>query len=219
MDAGDAAQHPRVGQRAPENLGDQRRQVLDPRPHALLDERVERRRRVVHLVVNQLVNRVVPRPEQPLVEDGDPASQLFLRRVPGAGLSRGVGGGAHRVDRRLQHLAIQAELVAEVIVDGRDVGVGGAADFADRHLPESALGEQPFGDLQEPIARRVVGAVQAASARAGAPLRMPFHSVRLKSAVAADIATTEKISRNVRSPAIALKPVFLSSRHLRAWTA
>ena len=215
--AGDAAQHPRIGGRAVENLGDQAGQIFDARPHALLDQRIERRRRVVHLVLNQLVDRLVARSEEPVAEDRNPAPQLLFGRLPGAGLPRRLGGRPDRVDRRLQHLAIQPELVAEVVVDGGDVGVRGAAHLAHRDLPEPAIGEQPLRRSQQAVARRIVGAAGAACRRA--PLRVPFHSVRLNRAVAADIATTENSSRNVRSPVIAPKPVFLSSRHFSACTA
>ena len=83
----------------------------------------------------------------------DVAAQLLLRRLPGAGLPRRVVGRAHRVDRRLQHLAVEPELVAEVVVDGGDVGARRAADVADGHLLEAAVGEQALGRLQQPIAR------------------------------------------------------------------
>ena len=151
-------------------------------------------------------------------EDADVAAQLLL----GAAAPRPPARAASVVARMasmadLQHFAVEPELVAEVIVHRGDVGVRGPADLAHRHLLEAAIGEQTLAGLQQPIARRIVGAVDAAP-----PRRVPsvgFHSVRLKSIVAAVIATTEKISRNIRSPAIAAKPVFLSSRLLNACTA
>ena len=100
------------------------------------------------------------------------------------GAASGLVGLAHRVDRDLQHFAVEPELVAEVIVDGRDVGARRPADVADGDVLEPARREQLLGRLQQPIARLAIAAGGAGSSAF-------LHSVRLKSAVAAVIATTE----------------------------
>ena len=119
----------------------------------------------------------------------------------GAGALRRLGGAAHRLDCGSEHFFVEAGLAVEVIVDRGDVRAGPAADVAHGDLGEAALGKQPGGGREQPLARLEV---------------LDAHSVRLNSTVAAVIATAPKISRNVRSKAIAPKPVFLSSRHLNA---
>src|SRR5262249_41077095 len=99
--------------------------------------------------------------------------------------------------------AVEAQFVAEVIVDRRDVHARGAADFTDGHLLEPAAGKQ--------------AGCHADHALPGDPIA-PLHSVRRKRSVAAVIATTEKVSRNRRSKEIAVKPVFFSSSDLNACT-
>src|SRR2546428_9518778 len=128
-----------------------------------------------------------------------------------------------------------------MIVDRRDVRLRDAADFPHRDLLESTVREQPLGGGQQTLARFLIrfGPARAGRhcgpARRGRPLCRPMgadtpvrpylptngriHSGRLKSSVAAVMATAEKIRRNVRSDAIATNPVFLSSRFLNAWTA
>ena len=88
----------------------------------------------------------------------------------------------HRPDRGVDDLVVETLLPAEVVVDGRDVGAGAPADLADGDLREAALGEQPRRDLDETLAGLEISIVHG-------------YSVRLKSSVAAVIATTEKIRR------------------------
>src|SRR5262245_22165952 len=135
-------------------------------------------------------------------EDRNVASQLFLGALPLARGARRLGEFAHRSGGGRQHFAIEPELVAEVVVHGRDVGVRRPADLPHGHALEPALGEQALGRFHQTIARFAIR----------------VHSVRLKSSVAAVMATTEKTRRKPRSYAIASNPVFLSSRFLNAWT-
>ena len=100
-------------------------QVFDARADALIDDGVERRGGIVHLAVDQLVDGVVPRREQALQEDADEPAQLLFGRLTIAGPARQLGRLAHRVDRRLHDHAVEAQLVAEVIVDGGHVGPRG----------------------------------------------------------------------------------------------
>src|SRR5262245_58070402 len=53
MNARDALQHPRMVQTAVEHLGHNRREIVDARTNTLIHERIEGRRRVVHLAVDQ----------------------------------------------------------------------------------------------------------------------------------------------------------------------
>src|SRR5438067_6583837 len=111
-------------------------------------------------------------------------------------MERRVVRGAHRVDRRLQHLAVQTQFVAKVIVHRGDIRARRAADVTYGHLLETAVREQTLRGLQEAETRLAI------SCRRPRRKRCPglcLHSVRLKSMVAALIATTEKISRNPRS--------------------
>ena len=59
--------------------------------------------------------------------------EIYVRSCSSAGrpfgFARRVGRLPHPIDRRLQDRAIQAELVAEMIVHGRDVRPGIATDF------------------------------------------------------------------------------------------
>src|SRR5262249_36230514 len=133
----------------------------------------------------------------------DEAAQLLLRRLPLPRLPRLLGGGAHGLDRAAQDLAVEAELVPEVIVDGGNIGPGRPADLPHRDPLEPPLGEQPLRRRQQPRARLPVG----------------LHSVRLNRPVARPMVTAEKRTRNTRSKPMAPKPVFLRSRSLKACTA
>src|SRR5262249_10202723 len=90
------------------------------------------------------------------------------------------------------------------IVHRRDVRARRAADLADGHVLEPAVGEEPGGGLEQPFSSLGIGG---------------FHSVRLNSPVASVIAITENPSRKRRSELIASNPVFFSSRFLNACTA
>src|SRR6476469_24598 len=100
-----------------------------------------------------------------------------------AGGARGVGGLLHGLDRLAHDGAIETELPAVVVVHAGDIGSRPPADLADGHLLEATLCKQLLRSRQQAL---------AGLARFG-------HSVRLKSLVAADIAMTEKTSRNPRS--------------------
>ena len=117
-------------------------------------------------------------------EDDDVAAELLLGGVSRAGLPGSVVGRAHRINRGLHHHAVQPELVAEMVVDRGNVGARGAANLAHGHFLEAAIGEQPLGRLDQPVP--------------GLAIRRA-HNVRLKSIVAAPIATMENIIRNPRS--------------------
>src|SRR5712691_8081181 len=130
-------------------------------------------------------------------------AQLVLGAAPLAGPPRRFAGRPHRGHRQLHDLAVQAELVAEVIVDRRHVRARLAADLAHADPLEPALGKQPRPGLHQPLAGLLIAC---------------RHSVLLKSMVAAVMATTEKAMRYRRSPPIATKPVFFRSRLFNAWT-
>src|SRR6185503_14463284 len=106
-------------------------------------------------------------------------------------------------------------LAAEVIVDGGDVRMRALTDLAHRDFREAALGEEACGRFDETLARLEVGLGRSDGDRPRHPCGHR-HSVRLNSAVAAVIAIAEKTNRNSTSPAMAPKPVFLSSRLLKA---
>ena len=65
---------------------------------------------------------------------------------PGLLLADGV------VERVVPDGAVEALLAAEMVVDGGDVGVRGAADVLDARLLVAAVGELPAGDAEEPFA-------------------------------------------------------------------
>src|SRR5262245_21577422 len=122
------------------------------------------------------------RPEHAVQEDADEAAELLLRRLALPGPAGGVGRLAHRADRALQDLAVEAELVAEVVVHRGHVGAGGLADLAHRDHLETALAEEPLRGRKQP--------------RAGQSVRL--HSVRLKRPVARLMASRENTERNRR---------------------
>src|SRR5262249_3124464 len=200
-DAADAAQGQLIGRLAAGHAGAEAGEVLDTRPNALLAGRVERPGRIVELALDQLVDRVVIRRQHPAQEHGDVAPQFLFRRLPDAGLAPRLGRRPHRVDGDLQYFAVQAELVAEMVVDRNNVRARRVADVADGDVAVAALGEQRLGRVQQPVA----GLDVDGDAKPGAA----GHSVRLNSSVAALIATAANSIRNVRSPAIATNPVFL----------
>ena len=51
------------------------------------------------------------------------------------------------------HLGVEAQLVAEVIVDCGDIGPGGSADLADGGCAIAAVGEDAPGHVQQFVAR------------------------------------------------------------------
>src|SRR5262245_24188325 len=143
------------------------------------------------------------RPEHAVQEDTDEAAQLLLGGLALAGDPGRLARLAHGVDGALQDLAVEAELVPEVVVHRGHVRVRGLADL-------------PHGDpLEPPIAEEALRGDE----EAGPGLRVRLHSVRLKSRAARPMAIAEKTERNRRSKAMASKPVFLRSRHLNACTA
>jgi len=77
---------------------------------------------------------------------------------------------------------VELFLVAEVIVDRGDVGAGGFADLADRDLGEATLSEESCRAFEQPLASLAIAIFHS-------------YSVRLKSIVAAVIATIEKTRR------------------------
>src|SRR5437762_6144108 len=79
--------------------------------------------------------------------------ELLVRRAAHRRLFRGFGRGTQHVAGELQHLAVQAQLVAEMVVDGRDVCARGPADVAHGDLLESTVGEQARRGPEEPFAR------------------------------------------------------------------
>src|SRR4029450_10701265 len=129
--------------------------------------------------MDQPVDRIVSRREQPVQEDVDEPPQLLLRGLALARTARRLGVPLHHLARPLHDFPIQPELVAEVIVDRRDIRTRSLADLADGHALETALGEEPLGRSQQAVPGFAVLS------------RGRSHSVLLKSAVAADIATTE----------------------------
>src|ERR1035437_9019905 len=203
LKAGDRLHHTWIVRRAPEQLGDQAAQVLEARADAVLDDQVERRRRVRHLAADQLVDpRIAAVRRDALEKDPDVDSQLLLRRGTLARLPGAVAGAADFIDRHPHNGSVETELVVEVVVDSRDIGARRAADLANRDVLESAPREQPGRRFEQPLVCFLI-----------------LHSVRLNSIVAAAMATTENSARYTRSPVIAPKPVFLSRRLLRACTA
>src|SRR5579862_1316625 len=140
-------------------------------------------------------------------DDANVGAQFVLGRQSFGRLTRGLGGLGHDRDGRFEHLTVQTELVAEVVVHGRDVGAGFAADRANRHFLEAVRCELSNGDVEH---APVSPAVRVAAS--------PTHSVLLNMRVASVIAMTENTSRYARSNPIASKPVFFSSRHLKACT-
>ena len=187
-----AAEDPGIGGVAFHQLRDHASEELQPRACRLLDQRVHRRRRVVDLALNEAVDGLVFRIEDAAQKDRQIPPQLFGRRMSFGGAASSLVRLANRVDRDLQHLAIQTLLVAEVIVHGRDVGASRPGDVADGDVLEPTRREQLLGRMEQPRARLAIAAGGAGSSAF-------LHSVRLKSAVAAVIATTENSRRKPRS--------------------
>jgi hypothetical protein len=81
-----------------------------------------------------------------------PTEPLFSR---GSGADSSVGGV--RLQRALERqspcLDVERLLVAEVVVDGRDVGAGLLADLRDGCVAEALLSEGPASDIEELRAR------------------------------------------------------------------
>ena len=107
--------------------------------------------------LHELVDGVVARRQQPMDEDRDVTPQLFFRRLARARPSR----AASLVPRMpsiadLHHLAIEAEFVPEMVVDRGDIGARRAANLADRHLLEAAIGKQTLSRFEQPGARFAV---------------------------------------------------------------
>ena len=74
-----------VVDRRAHDLGDDRAEVFDPGPEAVLDYRVERRCGFVHLALHQALDRVAPGREQRLQVHLDGDSQPLLGRPALAG--------------------------------------------------------------------------------------------------------------------------------------
>src|SRR5262249_7246338 len=210
-DAADGAERELIAGIAAGHVGDQPGQVLDARPNALLDQRVERRRRLAGSACYRGWGVVGFGGADPRQEAGNDPPELLFRRLADAGGAPRLGGRPYGIDRHLQRFAVEAELVAEVVVHRSDVGVRLMTDVAHRDVAVAAIREQPLGDVAQALARLEVDS--------RAHLRACAHSVRLNSSVAALIATAANSSRNVRSPVMATNPVFLSSRLLNACTA
>ena len=147
---------------------------------------------MVDLALNQAVDGLVFRTEDAAQKGRQIPPQLFGWQMSFGGAASSLVRLANRVDGDLQHFAIQTLLVAEVIVHGGDVGASRPGDVAHGDVLETTRREQLLGRLEQPIAGFAIAAGGAGSSAF-------LHSVRLKSAVAAVIATTENSRRNPRS--------------------
>src|SRR5215471_3208432 len=209
VDARHALQHAGMVWPAAEHLGDDRRQIVETRPDALVHEGVEGWRGVVHLAVDQPGDPLGAAGVRRTAErDADVLAEPLLGWQTAAGRTRRVVRRPHRLDGELQDFPVEAAFVAEVVVDRGDVGPRRPTDVSHGDLLEAPVGKQLCRGFQDPLARLAVPLTHG-----------PTYSVLLNSKVAAVMQTAEKATRYNRSNETAPRPVFLSSRFLNACTA
>src|SRR5678815_3918482 len=228
MDAGHAVHDARVLFRTRQQLRDNLREIANPRRHRLLQDARRKLGRSAQLVLDEPVDPAVDAAQlehpmqQPTHEEPQPLFGIAaLRRR-----HRETVELTDRRDRLVHYLEIESQLVAEVIVDERQIRSGPATDLSHRHVLEATLGEQMPRCVEQACARlRDVG-----TAGCHVPSGAPFtsrstlapshrtHSSRLNRNVAAAMVTTENPIMYVRSDVIAAKPVSLRSTLLSAWT-
>ena len=148
-------------------------EVLHPRHDAVFDDDVERRRGIHHLARHKPVDGASPIGKQALHEQQEVSPETLFRGLPPSRFTRQVGRLSYAVRRRLQDRAIEPELVAEMIVDRRDVRSRVATDFTNRDVfkPRSANNRSP--------ALRSRARVSASAATADEPASLSSATRRL----------------------------------------
>jgi len=94
--------------------------------------------------------------EKPFEEVFDVETEALFGRQRGIDLAQRKLG----VDRAMgvaQHIEVEVFLVAEVVVDRGDIGLGEIANLADGGVAEARLGEDLAGRVEESLARRGLG--------------------------------------------------------------
>ena len=140
------------------------------RPHPLLDQRIQRRRRLDHFARHELAlpcrRAFVKNPQQKRKHE---RAQFFLRRRVGGNVQQRRIFFVRPAVRIAQHLRVKRLLVAEMVVDGGDVRARAPADFAHRCVAEAGLGKHRARRLQKLAAG--LGRVRAG----GSGWRLRFH--------------------------------------------
>ena len=120
LDACDAQQHSFVAFRGAEHLGDQAGQICNPGPDTLLDDEIKRRRGVRHLPRHETVHPgFTSIADQVPQVHADVYSQFVFGGTCASRGHGGLGGVAHRRNRRADNFPVETELVAEVVVHRR----------------------------------------------------------------------------------------------------
>ena len=150
--------------RQTDHSADQSQQALKERAADLIDELAQRRRGLRQFVDQDAevpVGPVAPADAAAGAPGSPPAGCLpeapsWLRavRMPSSSAAR---------SGLLDDLGVEAQLVAEVIVDGGDIGARGDADFADGGGAIAAVGEDPSGNVEQLVAGGLRGCRPAAA--------------------------------------------------------
>src|SRR5262249_53204040 len=132
------------------------REVTNARRDRDLQDLIGGGRRSRHLVLDQLVDPRLRRGALVKDETKERANEILETLLRGAAFRRVHRERIERadLDHRIVHdLEIQAELVAEVVVHEREIGVGLATDVADGDALETLLREEALRRFENPTSR------------------------------------------------------------------
>jgi len=134
--------HARIVRPAFEQLGDHAAEILHARFQHLSDDEIQRCGRFVQLAHHELMNPVVAHGGDALEKDLDEGGQPASGGLAFSGIDNRGRRRPHLINRGLHHRVVESALTVKVVVDGRDVGVRGAADIPHRHTSVSSRRKQ-----------------------------------------------------------------------------